>query len=235
MGNGRRRRRQGPTSSGKSYVIEKVASLFPPETVVHATQMTLQALFHMRPGSLKHRSIVAGERSRKENDETADATRALREMLSSGRLTKLMPMKVGGEIQTVTIDQEGPIAFVESTTLARIFEEDANRCLLVTTDEREQQTRRIIDKLALGYNGASGQGTVAHIIERHHAIQRTLQQSPVVVPFAERLGESVAHQRVEARRAFPQLMAMIQASALLHQHQRQLDSDGRLLAQAEDY
>ncbi len=31
---------QGPTASGKSYPIEKTAALFPPETVIHAKQMT---------------------------------------------------------------------------------------------------------------------------------------------------------------------------------------------------
>jgi hypothetical protein len=40
---------------------------------------------------------------------------------------------------------------------------------------------------------------------------------------------------VEARRAFPQLMSMIRASTLLHQHQRKLDNEGRLVANANDY
>lgn len=226
---------QGPTSSGKSLVIQKVASLFPPEVVVPATQMTPQALFHMKPGSLKHRFIVAGERSRKQNDDTAEATRALREMISSGRLDKLMPMKVGGEIQTVTIHLEGPIAYVESTTLAKIFDEDANRCVLLTTDERQEQTRRIIDKLAEGYQGETTQAAVEHVVDRHHALQRTLQQHLVVVPYAGRLGELLASDRVEARRAFPHLISMVQASALLHQRQRQIDGNGRLLAEADDY
>src|SRR5262249_16728051 len=66
---------QGPSSSGKSYVIAKVAELFPPEAVVLAHQMTPQALFHMEPGSLEHRFVVAGERSRLENDDSAEATR----------------------------------------------------------------------------------------------------------------------------------------------------------------
>ena len=34
---------QGPSSSGKSYVIDNVAELFPPEAVIRATQMTPQA------------------------------------------------------------------------------------------------------------------------------------------------------------------------------------------------
>jgi hypothetical protein len=84
---------QGPTASGKSYLPEKTASLFPPEAVIHAKQMTPQALFHMRPGSLSHRFILAGERSCISNDEQSEANRALREMLSAGKLSKLMPMK----------------------------------------------------------------------------------------------------------------------------------------------
>ncbi|HUT14125.1 MAG TPA: hypothetical protein VMY42_26790, partial [Thermoguttaceae bacterium] len=226
---------QGPSSSGKSYVLEKTASLFPPETVIRATQMTPQALFHMPPGSLKHRFIVAGERSRRENDEMADAKRALREMLSSGRLDKLMPMKVGSEIQTVHIIQEGPIAYVESTTLRQIFAEDANRVLLLTTDERPEQTRRIIDKLAKGYSGANPEAATDRIAERHYALQRMLQPHPVVVPYAEQLGEMLTHDRVEARRAFPQLMSMIQASALLRQQQREMDTEGQLIATPDDY
>src|SRR5262249_21335110 len=120
---------KGPTSSGKSFIIETTAALLPPEAVIRATQMTPQALFHMPPGSLKHMFIVAGERSRVEDDERAEATRALREMRSSGRLSKLMTVNGGGGFEATLIEQEGPIAFVESTTLQRVFDEDENRCL----------------------------------------------------------------------------------------------------------
>src|SRR5262249_22984061 len=139
---------QGPSSSGKSYVVEKTAGLIPPEDTIHATQMTPQALFHMKPGSLRHKLVVGGERSRLQNDDVgAEATRALREMLSSGRLSKLMPVKgEGGLIETRLIEQDGPIAYVETTTLTRIFDEDVNRCLLLNTDEQPEQTKKIIDK-----------------------------------------------------------------------------------------
>jgi hypothetical protein len=122
---------QGQSSSGKSYIIEKIAELFPPEAVLHAKQMTPQALFHMPRGSLEHRWIVAGERSRIEGDDAAEATRALREMISSGKLSKLMPEKgEDGAIVTRHIEQKGPVAYIESTTLHKIFDEDANRCIM---------------------------------------------------------------------------------------------------------
>jgi hypothetical protein len=226
---------QGPSSSGKSYLIERTADLFPPEAVIHATQMTPQAFFHMRPGTLAHRFVVAGERSRVEDDERAEATRALREMLSAGRLTKLMPIKVNGTIETVQIEQEGPIAYVESTTLTRIFEEDANRCLLLHTDEQPEQTRRIIRSLAEAHCAAAAGDAVEKVVQRHHALQRLLKPVSVIIPFAQKLGEMFTGERVEARRAFPQLLTMIQSVALLHQRQRDRDAEGRLVATADDY
>jgi hypothetical protein len=225
---------QGPTSSGKSYIIKKVACLFPPETILFATQLTPQALFYMEPGSLVHRFVVVGERPRAQDDESADATRALREMLSEGRLSKVLPVKVDGQIITKVIEQDGPIAYTESTTLSRVFNEDANRCILLTTDERPRQTRKIIRALASMYDGSVAADTEA-IIERHYALQRMLQPHVIVVPYAERLGQALDHNRCEVRRAFPQIISVIQSSALLHQRQRQVDDDGRLLANADDY
>jgi integrase len=227
---------KGPSSSGKSYLIDKTATLFPPETLILATQMTPQALFHMKPGSLIHKFVVAGERSRLEDDERAEATRALREMQSAGRLTKLMPVKMaGGHIESVQIEQDGPIAYIESTTLTKIFDEDANRCILMDTDERPEQTRRILKQLATGYAQANGTAVKDRIVSRHHALQRMLHPLPIVIPYAESLGELFTAERVEARRAFPQLVSMIQAVALLHQKQREQDADGHLIATAEDY
>ncbi|MCL4205539.1 MAG: hypothetical protein KJ000_23910 [Pirellulaceae bacterium] len=225
---------QGHTSSGKSFVIDTAARCFPPEAVLQATQLTPQALFYMPPGSLRHKFVIVGERSRLEDDDTAEATRALREMLSAGRLSKLLPVKDGARLITELVQQDGPIAYIESTTLTTIFEEDLNRCLLVATDDRQEQTRRVVEKVAERFSGASG-GDLERIVLRHHAAQRMLQQRPVIVPFAKSLGELFGSDRVEVRRAFPRLLGAVQAVALLHQRQRQLDGDGRIIATADDY
>jgi DNA-binding transcriptional ArsR family regulator len=214
-------------------MVETVASLFPPEALIHATQMTPQALFHMKPGSLSHRWVVAGERSRLENDDTAEATRALREMLASGRLSKLMPVKIGSGIETQVIEQEGPIAFTETTTLANLFEEDANRCLMLQTDETRAQTRRIITSLAK--REAGNHDDTGRVIRVHHAIQRILPRAVVRVPWSDRLADAFNCDRVEVRRAFPQLLTLVQASALLHYRQRGTGDDGAILADARDY
>ena len=225
---------QGSSSTGKSFVLDRVASLFPEETIVHATQMTPQALFYMKPGSLRHKFVGAGERSRAEGDENADATRALREMLSGARLSKLVTMKVDGQLKTSHIVQEGPIAYVESTTVDRIFDEDLNRCILLHTNESEQQTAEVLAFLARRCSGQSAPDSTA-VAAKHHAVQRMLRVCDVIIPYAECVAAMMGRDRVESRRAFPLLMSCVMASALLHQCQRKTDGQGRLVASAEDY
>lgn len=227
---------QGPSSSGKSYIVEKVSELMPPDEVLKATQMTPKALFYMEPGSLVHRLVVAGERTRIEDDEKAEATRALREMLSAGRLTMLVPIIEGNVPTTKLIEQDGPIAFIETTTLQMVMNEDANRCLMIHTDERETQTGRIIRQAALAYSGDGvSEDVKQRIRQRHHCLQSMLEPLPVVIPYASRVGELFPKGNVESRRAFPQLMSMIQVVCLLHQRQRARDEQGRLIAIDDDY
>lgn len=227
---------QGLTSSGKSYVIDTVARLFPPEAVLEATSITQEALYYLPQGELSHRFVVAGERRRKQDDDAADATRALREMQSSGKLTKMVPQKVGGAFETVCIEQAGPIAYVESTTLQEIFAEDRNRCLILATDETAPQTRRVIDEAARRAEMVDS-ANVDDIIARHFAVQRLLYGCRVVIPFAKRLGRCFLCERTDARRQFGQLLAVISAVTLLHQYQR-IDEPAEgasIAATADDY
>lgn len=210
---------QGSTSSGKSHVIDTVGGLFPPESTLLATDLTTNALYYLPKGSLRHRFVVAGERSRVEDDGRAEATRALREMLSAGVLRKVLPQKHGDIIETVVIENPGPIAFVESTTLAEIFEEDRNRALLLTSDDGEEQTRAVVSAIAERYAGGKSDDP-EHLRQLHHTVQRLLRRVQVTVPFAPLLAERMPTDRPEARRAIHQVLGLVQAIALLHQFQR---------------
>jgi hypothetical protein len=170
------------------------------------------------------------------NDDRAEATRALREMLASGRLSKFMPVKVGNEIVTVLIEQQGPIAYVESTTATRIFEEDASRCILLSTDERSAQTKTILRQIARQAKGEV-RSERGRIIDRHRTLQRLLERREIVIPYADRISAAMEQfaDRCHIRRAYPMVLSFIQASALLHQRQRSTDAEGRLIAAPLDY
>lgn len=210
---------QGTSSSGKSHVIERVSILFPGEHVLRATDLTPNALYYLPFGSLMHTLVVAGERSRVEDDDKAEAKRALREMISAKVLNKVMPIKMAdGSMQTKVIHQPGPIAFIESTTSTRIFEEDENRCLQLSTDESPEQTKRIV--AALTKAAAGTPLDIRPVVLRHLALQRMLRRVRVVIPYAEALGEAMPTNKPEARRAIGLMLGLIQAVALLHQRQR---------------
>lgn len=210
---------QGVTSSGKSFVLEQVARLTPAEDLLLATDITTNALYYMSTGALIHRVVIAGERPRGDDDDRAVATRALREMISSGELRKVVPIKGdNGRMQSAVLWQPGPISFHESTTSAQVFDEDANRCILLSTDETAEQTARIVAAQAARAAGEVVED--ASVIARHHAMQRMLMRCRVHIPYARALASKIPTHRQDARRAMPQVFSMVQAVALLHQLQR---------------
>ncbi len=226
----------GASSAGKSYTIGTVADLMPPEAVIRATRISPAALYHMDPGALVHRFVVAGERSLVEKDEAAEATRALREMMSDGKLSLLVTVKGDdGKFKTELVERQGPIAFVESTTLATVFNEDANRCIQLHADERAEQTGKVKAQLAAHAEGAGDDAGRARVVAVHQCLQRLLQPYDVVVPFAGRLAELTPNEPIEMRRAFGHVLMLVKACALLHQRQRRTDGAGRLVADLHDY
>jgi len=224
---------QGSSSSGKSHVIDTIGSLFPPESTLLATDLTQNALYYLPSGSLRHRFVVAGERSRVDDGTRAEATRALREMLSSGELRKVLPQKIGDKdkMESIVIRNPGPIAYIESTTLATIFEEDKNRALLLASDDGDDQTRAVVTATAERYAGARLDDP-ERVKLLHRTAQRLLRRVSVQVPFAPELAERMPVNRPEARRAIHQVLAVVQAVALLHQFQRHQQPDHGVLIQA---
>lgn len=214
-----------------------VGRLFPDETVLRAHQISPKAPQYLPPGSLVHRFVVAGERSRLQDDVAAEATRALREMISDGKLSALVSASQSlGPHQTVHIQQEGPIAFIESTTLGvqDIFKEDRTRNLLLSSDECVAQTKSIIDEIARSASAPGDPDTSDSILALHHAAQRLLRPLDVVIPFALQLKDCLPLERIEVRITFGHLMSLIRAVALLFQKQRQ-NNDGQIIAQIDYY
>lgn len=228
---------QGTSSSGKSFVIETVAGCFPKEWVLRATDLTPNALYYFTPGGLMHTFVVAGERSRQHADEAAETKRALREMLASGELVKVVTVSVpGGGFTTESVYQPGPIAFIESTTHTNLFDEDANRCLLLSTDESPEQTARVIHAAAAAARGLRPDAERTRLV--HQAAQRMLKRVEVRVPFADALAAAMPKTRPDARRAFRATIGVIRAVAILHQRQRsagELKHGDTIEASVHDY
>jgi energy-coupling factor transporter ATP-binding protein EcfA2 len=226
----------GPSSTGKSYILNTVAKLFPPESVLKVSDATANSWYYLPPGSLRHRFVIMGERAQSETPEAIDARRAWRELLADGELTKIVAEKTGYGVITRRIHQQGPVAYVESTTRARIFEEDQTRMLVLQTDESETQTRRVVIRLFRDAIEPVSEQKIAEIIAKHWAYQRILGQCRVIIPepLGVKLAAAMPHSRPECRRLVRQVIAMMLASAVAHQFQRERRDDC-IIASKRDY
>jgi len=79
---------RGKSSSGKDMIQRKPAELMPPDDVIEATSLTPNALYYDEPGWLKHKVILGGERAHRTDEDQADRTAAIRQLISQGRITK---------------------------------------------------------------------------------------------------------------------------------------------------
>ena len=229
---------QGASASGKSFIIETIAKLMPPEQVVQAHDFTDQVFYYMDEGSLRHKVVISGERlheHRGNDGEAQNNTKAFREMVASGYLRKAVTIKVGGQLTSKIIEQPGPIAYVESTTATTIHDEDATRLLPLVTDESAQQTEMVVE---IQKKEAKGQKISAakqyEIIQRQHTMQRLLKPLGVRIPFVDSI--SLPQTNIATRRIFGYLVSMIKSVAVLRQYQkdRKHDADGTEYIEADE-
>ena len=229
----------GASSSGKSFTLERVIEFAPDECVMRANAITPNALFHLDDNYLRHRIVAGGERKRDQTDANADGTRILREMQASQRISKAITLMIDGEPVTHHIEKEGPIAYSETTTVSQVDEEDSNRCIIIHTDESQEQTIRIMEASDDRDLGETPQTEAAQQMRAvHHTMHRMLQRKVVVIPYVRIISrdiQSIVKHNLEIRRAWDLVKGVIQASALLHQFQRETDEQGRLIATLDDY
>lgn len=220
---------------GKSYLMECVAELMPPEEVHYFSRLTPQALYYLEADALKHKLLIVDERDGSEESEYPIRT------LQTRRVLKLaVPVKDpnSGKIKTTVLEIHGPIAYMESTTDAHINPENANRCFELYLDESEQQTKAIFaaQRKARTLDGWRNEKRKAEVLKLHHNAQRLLRPLKVIIPFVDQIEFPAAWLR--GRRDNDRFLSLIEGIAFLHQHQRTIGNDGGadyIEASVEDY
>ncbi|MGI8853620.1 MAG: hypothetical protein ACR2GC_10105 [Methyloceanibacter sp.] len=223
---------KGTSSGGKSHIRQKVLEFFPPEDVVSFTTLSEKALLYF-DDDFAHKILSMGEAAG--TDEQTLQDYLLRELISEGRLRYPVVQKVEGQgLVTVTIEKNGPVAFMVTTTRNALHPENETRLLSLEIDDGENQTRAVLRKVAqieglnLGGNDSNK--------DSWQDFQRWLRggECRVVVPFAPELSEKIPAASVRLRRDFGQILRAIKAHALLHREHRERDADGQIVADIEN-
>jgi DNA primase catalytic core len=208
---------QSSSAAGKSAMMDAVLAMVPPDAQVRYSAMTGQSLFYMGETNLKHRILAIAE-----EEGASTASYALKLLQSDGEVTIASTGKdaATGQLVTQQYRVEGPVMLFLTTTAIDIDEELMNRCLVLSVDESREQTRAIhvAQRRRQTLEGLLAGEDRAATLALHRNAQMLLEGVKVVNPFADDL--TFLDDKTRTRRDHMKYLTLIQAIALLHQHQR---------------
>jgi len=207
------------SSSGKSYLLQIVAKLVPPEDVRFFSRLSQQSLFYMEQYELKHKIVIIDEKEGSANDYS------LRTLLSTGKLVLGVVTRdpETGKSSTQTIEMEGPIVAWDSTTASEINQENLSRVFEVWLHSGSKElTKAIQDYQRRSYSveGWKVDSDRDRVIRVHRNAQRLLRPLKVNIPFHEKLSFPIAW--TTTRRHNKRFLSLLSAIALTHQYQREV-------------
>jgi len=217
---------KGPSSAGKSYVVERTTRYFPESSYYALTAMSDRALAY-DDEPVSHRVLILYEAAGISGET---ATYMVRSLLSEGEIRYLTVEKTSDGLRKRLIHRQGPTALLMTTTAVLLHPENETRLLSIPVDDTREQTRQVMAALA-------APRTALQDLTPWHALQVWLDHSSsqVVIPFAPTLAAAMPPVAVRLRRDLGALLSLIRTHAILHQFSRERDSDNQIVATVEDY
>lgn len=209
----------GASGSGKTYLQKKISELIPEEDKMEITQITENALYYFKQEELKNKLIIF-----EDLDGALQVFYPMRELQTKKKISKTVTLKDSkGNLKTITIVVEGPVCISGCTTKEKIYEDNANRCILLYIDMGKDQDKKIMEYHAAVESGEIDQEKESQYKELFKNIQRVLRPIQVNNPYSKfiTLPEAV----FKPRRTITLLRGFIKAIAFYHQYQREIKKD----------
>jgi hypothetical protein len=222
----------GPSSAGKTFLMDTVADCFPAAATYGIGAMSERALVYT-DADFQHRHLLISEAAAIRRDGVGALI--VRSVTWGNQLEYEITEQDGdGSWGTRRISKPGPTGLI-TTSVKGIEPELETRLLTITVPDDEQTTRDILR--ARGVR-AAGSRPEAPDLRPWREAQRWLAEEgtrEVVIPYGRELSDLFPAKLVRARRDFEQLLTLVEASAIVHQRQRERDEHGRIIATEVDY
>jgi hypothetical protein len=206
------------SGAGKTGIQNAICKTVPPEHLIQNTRLTGQSLFYREENALKNKVLAIEEDGGMES-----AMYSIRTMISSQQLS-LSTTRTDPKTGKMTVDEymvKGPLSvFISTTNPAALDDETRQRFLILTIDESQEQTQKILQaqrtKNTLSwYQLTCNESTVAR---QFHNMQRMLK--PYTVVFPDNLKVFWPYGMLQMRREQGKFISLVKAITLLHQYQR---------------
>ena len=209
----------GSSGSGKTYLQERISELIPEEDKLEITQITENALYYFKQEELKNKLLLI-----EDLDGAMTVFYPLRELQTKRRISKTVTLKDSkGNLKTITLTVEGPVCVSGCTTKEKIYEDNANRCILLYTDQGRDQDKRINEyqtKLSAGEINKERESQYKELFKN---MQRVLRPINIINPYAKFI--ELPEQVFKPRRTMTLLLGFIEAITFYHQYQREVKKD----------
>ena len=206
----------GASGTGKTYLQEKISELMPEEEKIEITTLSDNALYYFGREELKHKLILIEDLDGAEN-----VLYPLRELQSKRKISKTVTLKDNkGNLKTITLEVEGPVCVSGCTTREKIYDDNANRSILLYIDDSAEQDKRIMEYHQKTSAGQINTGEEATVREKLKNVQRALQPIKIINPYAELI--DLPQEVFKPRRTLMLLLSFIETVTFYHQYQRQI-------------
>ena len=203
------------SGTGKSYLMERVAMCIPMEDQKEHTQFTGNAFYYYKREEIRNKVFLI--------EDLAGALNALfpiRELQSKKRISKTVTRKGrDGKLETVTLVVEGPVSVIAVTTEESIYEDNANRSILIYLNDSKEQDERVMSYQKNKRAGLINVYEEQQIQEKLQQLQKALEPIKVINPYAPLI--DLPDNFPKKRRALPILLNFIEAITFYHQYQRE--------------
>ncbi|RYF51184.1 MAG: hypothetical protein EOO38_03835 [Cytophagaceae bacterium] len=221
---------KGPSSAGKSAVVDCALSYFPQDAYHCVSSMSERAMAYSEE-PLVHRMLVVYEAAGMKGEM---ASYLIRSLLSEGRIRYETVEKTAEGMRPRLIEREGPTGLLVTTTDLNLHPENETRMFSLLATDNAEQTTAVMASMARKH---AGRRTLSTDFGPWHAFQRCIARGEVevAIPFAEAIAAGIHPVAVRLRRDFGALLHLVQAHAVLHRATRERDEQGRIIAEIADY
>jgi hypothetical protein len=223
---------KGPSSAGKSYLVESVLDHFPPTAYYALSAMSERALAYSEE-PLANRMLVIYEAAGLQGEMSSYLMRSL---LSEGCVRYETVEKTAEGMRARLIEREGPTGLIVTTTAVNLHPENETRLLEMLVTDSPEQTKLIMERIAAraaGLATAVGDVYPEEWMALHDWLSRA--ECRVVIPYAPKLAVVMPATTTRLRRDFTTILALVSAHAVLHQATRKRAASGAVVANLADY
>ena len=213
----------GGSGTGKTYLQEKVAELIPDDQKLEITAISENALYYFDRKELKNKLVLIEDLDGANDDKVLFA---IRELQSKRRISKTIPIKDSkGNLKTITLQVEGPISLAGTTTRERLYEDNANRSLLIYLDGSKDHKEKIMAYQRQVSAGKINKQQEEQMRQFMQDVQSVLRPIKVINPFAEML--ALPQSVFKPLRTNSHYLHFIETVTFYHQWQRSVRTDSQ--------